>query len=232
MVARSPNSSLMLPSSDNNGVQQPSGSRRQLLGKLGSWVKYSWRKSTDSLMDSICEDGDIFGNGLNGTEEELTKIPKHVHFTYNEDGDNHDDPTSVVTEIINDGEEDAFSFSEEDAKQIWYQNFDFQRFEKDRRLTSMDYTNARRSNKTFVEDSHSVRGLEHLCDESLHKRQAGERKDLYKAVKAEEAKQKEEGTFPNFDRFRVVCLRHTKAGKQRAIAKANEDAREQLQEMR
>jgi hypothetical protein len=115
---------------------------------------------------------------------------------------------------------------------LWKQDYDYKRFEKDRVLTSFDYMNARRLGKNFVEDFHSVRGIEAVCDESLLRRQTGERKDLYKALTEEEARQKEEGSFPDLERFRAVSLKHTKAGKERAMAKALEDAKEQQRELR
>jgi hypothetical protein len=193
-------------------------------------MKHSWRKSKEGLMDDMDDDDDDDNVDDKSENEESPKAPKHVHFSLKDEQGQED--AEVVTEIINDDENDASPFTEEEAVDMWYQNFDFQRFEKDRLLTTRDYTNARRLNKAFVEEEHSVRGIEHLCDYNLHRRQTDERNNLYKAVKAEEARQKEEGSFPNFDRFRVVCLRHTKAGKQRAIAKAGEDAREQQREMR
>lgn len=194
-------------------------------------------------MDGLDGDDNDGDNGIDNDRsftpeaESRKPLPKHVHFTLDDtDGDHDDDFIPLVTEIINDDgdvENDTppTYITEEEAMDSWYQSFDFQRFEKDRILTTMGYANARRQCKAFVEDEHSLRGIEHLCDDSLYLRQSGERKDLYKAVKAEEAKQKEEGTFPNLDRFRIVTIRHTKASKQRAMAKANEDAREQLREM-
>jgi hypothetical protein len=157
------------------------------------------------------------------------KPPKHVHFNEKEDGNDREAASLIITEIPANPDH---AILEEDAKKIWYSDFDYKRFEKDRILTSLDYSNARMLNRTFVEDEHSVRGLEHLYDGSLQRRQIGERKDLYKALKAEEARQKEAGCFPDLDKFRAISLKHTKGGRERARTKALEDAKEQQNEMR
>jgi hypothetical protein len=59
----------------------------------------------------------------------------------------------------------------------------------------------------------------------LGRRQLGEKKDLLKALKAEEERQKEEGTFPDLQRFCTTSRRHSKPGRHRAISVAQEDAR-------
>jgi hypothetical protein len=195
-------------------------------------MKYSWRKSKDSLMDGIDEDDDSQGendeqNRTGEEEEAAPKISKLVHFSLDNDNDIDHDDGQVVTDVTNDDDNnDTPPFTEEEAKDIWYQSVDFQRFEKDRVLTTLSYTIARRSYRAFVEDEHSLRGIEHLCDES------DEIKELYKGIKTEEARQKEEGSFPDLEMFRSVSLKHTKAAIERAKAKASEDAREQRREMR
>lgn len=171
----------------------------------------------------------------NGSQDEKDIPEKHVHFSEGDDNgdggdhENYDDEAVIMTEIPANSDH---VISEEDARKIWYHDFDFTRFEKDRVLTSMDYTNSRKLNKAFVEDEHSVRGIEHLCDASLQRRQIGERKDLYKALKAEEERQKEAGCFPDLDKFRAISLKHTRGSRERARAKALEDAKEQQSEMR
>lgn len=199
-------------------------------------MKYSWRKSNDSLMDGL-DNTDVNEDDhvSQDTPDEVdTNVPKHVHFGEEED-------SIEVVEIINakkksdngvdDDENDNPPITEEEAKQIWYQEYDFRRFEKDRVLTSMDYANARKANKPFVEDEHSIRGIEHFCDPSLYRRQTGERRDLYKALQAEEERQKIEGTFPDLEKFRSVSLKYSKSFIERALAVAGEDAREQQREM-
>jgi hypothetical protein len=205
------------------------------LGRVGSWMKHSWRKSKESLMDGIDEDDDddcqVENHGQDGTEEEeAPKVSKHVHFSLNDDSDTDFDSGQVVLESMNEDENDTIPFTDQESKDIWYQSLDFQRFEKDRVLTAMSYTIARRLYKPFVEDAHSLRGIEHLCDESLQKRQVDERKKLYKSIQVEEVRQKGDGSFPDLERFRSVSLKHSKAGKVRALTKASEDAREQHRE--
>lgn len=95
-------------------------------------------------------------------------------------------------------------------------------------MTSIGYNAANHSylgSSSFDENEHSIRGIEHLCDKSLGQRLAVERKDLYRALAAEEARQKEDESFPNLEQFRRVSLRHSKGGKERALAAAQEDAR-------
>ncbi|KAL3908682.1 MAG: hypothetical protein SGARI_002954 [Bacillariaceae sp.] len=199
MVARSPSKSPIPThnNSDENGTTaRPVVDRRQLLTKATSWMKFSWRKSKDSLMDDISEDENDIDRSHLSQDENDSKLPKHVHFSENDGGDDHEEGVDeevalVITEIPANPDD---AISEEDAKTIWYHDFDFKRFEKDRVLCSMDYTNSRKLNKAYVEDEHSVRGIEHLCDASLQRRQFFERKDLIKALKAEEARQKEVGT--------------------------------------
>lgn len=53
-----------------------------------------------------------------------------------------------------------------------------------------------------------------------------EKKELAKALKAEEIRQKKESEFPNFDRFRSVSVKHSNASRDRALTVAQEDARE------
>ena len=84
----------------------------------------------------------------------------------------------------------------------------------------------------FDENHHSIRGLEYVFDEKLARRQIGEKKDLNKAMNAEEARQKQEGSFPDLDKFRSASLKHTKPGRVRALHLAQEDARKVGQEQK
>eukprot|EP00980_Cylindrotheca_fusiformis_P012011 scaffold2844_cov123-Cylindrotheca_fusiformis.AAC.4 len=114
--------------------------------------------------------------------------------------------------------------SEDECRQIWYQEDDYTRFEKDRILTSFIHRSSLKKDK-LSEDDHSIRGLEPIVDDRLSKRQTGERKDLLKAMKSEEAHQKKAGKFPDANRFRAISLRHTKPARDRAIANGSEDAK-------
>lgn len=92
-------------------------------------------------------------------------------------------------------------------------------------MTSFDYKSA--LNKThFNEGEHSIRGLENVINNRLRRRLSGEKKDLLAAVKGEETHQKDIGTFPDLNRFRVVSMRHTKPARDRAISFATEDAKQ------
>jgi hypothetical protein len=63
-----------------------------------------------------------------------------------------------------------------------------------------------------------------MCCGKLSRRQIGEKKDLTKAMKAEERRQKAEGCFPNLEGFRLVSLKQSKAGSERALALGQQDA--------
>lgn len=71
-----------------------------------------------------------------------------------------------------------------------------------------------------------MRGLELLIDDRLGRRNAGERKTLKKALKAEEQRQKEESSFPDLEKFRKVSLQHTRGARDRAMGLAQQDAKE------
>ena len=99
-------------------------------------------------------------------------------------------------------------------------------FEKDRILTAFSFlASRRRGGSVFDENEYTVRGLENLIDSTLGKRQVWEKKDLFKAMKAEEERQKREGSFPDLESFGAMSLKHTRAGKDRALYIAQEDAR-------
>jgi hypothetical protein len=109
---------------------------------------------------------------------------------------------------------------------VLFQSDDYTRFEKDRFLTSYGFISSKRIGGTNFDDhEHTVRGLEILCDSRLGRRQLGEKKDLLKALKAEEERQKKEGTYPDLQTFCTTSRRHSKPGRERAISLAQEDAR-------
>jgi hypothetical protein len=106
------------------------------------------------------------------------------------------------------------------------QNDDYSRFEKDRVLTSFGYISSRRwGGGLFDETKYSTRGLENLCDSRLGRRQIGEKKDLTKAIRTEEERQKQEGSFPDLHKYRSISLKHTKTGRERALSLAQDDAK-------
>lgn len=114
-----------------------------------------------------------------------------------------------------------------DATQVWYQESDYVRFQKDRILTSFDYQASVTNSKIiFDHDAHAIRGLEMVIHPRYSKKLYWEKKDLWKALQKEEAHQKETGKFPNFERFKVVSQRHTKDAKSRATSLGAEDAKD------
>lgn len=113
------------------------------------------------------------------------------------------------------------------------QKEDYQKFEKDRVLTSYGYIASKRAGTgNFDAHKYSLRGLESFTDERLGRREVGERKALRKALKAEEERQKAEGSFPDVRKFRIVSLRHTRGSRDRALALAHEDAKYVRREIR
>lgn len=116
-----------------------------------------------------------------------------------------------------------------DETQLWYQESDYVRFQKDRILTSFDYQASVSNNKAhFDHDAHSIRGLETAIHPRYSKKLNWEKKDLWKALQKEEAHQKETGKFPNLERFKVVSQRYTKDAKNRATSLGAEDAKDVL----
>jgi hypothetical protein len=120
------------------------------------------------------------------------------------------------------------------------QDYDYARFDKDRMLTSFGHIAALQQHQHHYrrigsprsnhccspdEEEHSIRGIEHLCDQGLGGMHVEERKDLYRAVAAEEARQREDRTFPDLDGFSKVSLRHTGNATERALILAHRDAR-------
>jgi hypothetical protein len=104
-------------------------------------------------------------------------------------------------------------------------------------LTSFSHMNAhqRRNGGTcvpFDESQHTIRGIENLCDKDLGSKQVSDRKDLFRAMAAEQTRQKEDQSFPDPARFRSVSIQYSEAGKERALNLAHEDARYQQKENR
>lgn len=92
-------------------------------------------------------------------------------------------------------------------------------------LTSFGFITAKRGGMSFDHDEKCIRGLETLTDSKLNRREFCEKKELRKAIKAEEKRQKAEKTFPDMEKFRAVSRRHTKASTERAVSIAHEDAK-------
>lgn len=110
-------------------------------------------------------------------------------------------------------------------------------------LTSFSYINAHQrrnvsnhhqthSSIPFDETQHSSRGIETLCDKDLGQKQVSERKELYVAIAAEQTRQREDQSYPDFDGFRSVSTQYSEGGKERALNLAYDDARWQQKENR
>lgn len=113
-----------------------------------------------------------------------------------------------------------------DATQVWYQESDYVRFQKDRILTSFNYQASVSGKATFDHDAHAIRGLETVIHPRYSKKLTWEKKDLWRALQKEEIQQKQTGKFPNFERFKVVSQRYTKDAKNRATSLGTEDAKD------
>lgn len=111
------------------------GNRRDLLVRVGSWVKYSWRRSRESLTDNDDDDDDDFGkrrrhrrhqadddgdcdaNIFEDDEDENDcnrRTKKHAHFNTLEGED------EVMVTVIPCREEDCI-VSEDEMKERWFQ---------------------------------------------------------------------------------------------------------------
>lgn len=210
------------------------GDRRIRFRILGGTWRNSWRNS-DQTLES--RDGCSKRGGESVTDETPSKS---VRFPEELD--------SLVTEIPQ-GDD---SITPEEIHDSWYhvsptahslglkphckgthfccllklQKEDYEKFEKDRVLTSYGYIASKRATAaTFDLDKYSLRGLESLTDERLGKREIAERKALRMAIKTEELRQKQEKIFPDLSKFRSVCLKHTRGSRDRALAVAHEDAK-------
>lgn len=176
---------------------------------LGGMWRNSWRNSNQTLESKDENDG------RKKKREPCSRPAKSVHFP--------DDSNELVSEIPQQTE----PLTEDDLKVRWYQMDDYQRFEKDRLLTSFGYISSRRiGGPTIDSDLHSLRGLELLTDSRLCKREAGERKALIKALRVEEQRQRLDHTFPDMEKFSAISQKYTNGSRSRAWSVAQQDARE------
>merc|ERR1719183_355282 len=52
----------------------------------------------------------------------------------------------------------------DEVSERWYGSDEYRRFKRDRVLSSLNYINAKRANKPWVDESeYSIRGIEHMC---------------------------------------------------------------------
>lgn len=204
--------------------------RRQLLVRAGSFMKMSWRKSKEELIDfDEDEDND---NSASNLRKNRRKQKRNLSVRFNDELD-------IV--VANDREE---PISDEEIEIRWYQSGDYSRFKKDTILTSLNYINARRASKPFDERSNCIWGIEEMCylTNTIPKRNIAEKKHVFKVIREEQARQKKEWQqkqknsendketesprrIPDLEKFRSVSVSHTKAGRDRAANRGTEYAR-------
>jgi hypothetical protein len=109
----------------------PIGNRRQLLVRVGSWMKYSWRRSQQSL-NSNDDDDFLHAKQRTNTNDNNNNNSNSNNFCCNEDNDDENDNSMedikipkhvqfdedlLVTEIPTTEE----PLSKEEEKEIWFQ---------------------------------------------------------------------------------------------------------------
>lgn len=185
--------------------------RRQLLAAAGLW-RWSWRNSKKKLEEIESRDET---SSTNHSEEDEDKKGVVTAPTNPKRSVRFRESTSLIPVTLDDSEDVP----------RWYQDHDYMRFQKDRVLTSLDYNSSSTKSNFNNETEHSIRGLEIFVNKKMPRRLSLEKKDLLSALKAEEASQKEDGDFPNLERFRSVSLKYTKSARDRALVLGAEDAK-------
>lgn len=94
-------------------------------------------------------------------------------------------------------------------------------------FTAWEYIDTHRtgSRRSFDKSRYTTRGLEQSIDEQLRKQQAEEKQSLLKDLQDETLLQKQEGVYPDLERYRAISLSHSKAAQERAITLAKQDAK-------
>jgi len=202
--------------------------RRQLLVRAGSFMKMSWRKSKEELIDSNEDEGNI----SNGLRKGLKKKKRNLSVRFS------DDLQAVSSERVE-------PMSDEEIENTWYQTADYNRFKKDTVLTSLNYINAKRASKFFDETINCIWGIEEMChlNPVVPRRNLAEKRKVFRVIREEQARQKKEmqqkqqdeenkdentpspRLYPDLEKFRSVSVSHTKGGRDRASARGSEYAR-------
>lgn len=193
--------------------------RRQLLVRAGSFMKMSWRKSKEELIDNNNDEGSE--NSCLRKSRKSNKRNLSVRFS--EDLN----LTSKTDEL-----------SDEEIENRWYQSTDYNRFKKDTILTSMNYVNAKRASKFFNETESCIWGIEEMCylNPMVPRRNLAEKRKVFRVIREEQARQRKEmeqrqqngedatlpRLYPDLDRFRSVSVCHSKGGRDRALARGSE----------
>lgn len=208
--------------------------RRQLLVRVGSLMKLSWRKSREDLFDEGVNDDDSCDDE-NGSPRRRGKCRKRNLFVmFDMD---HTEIPSTYDEPMKD----------EEIKTRWYQHKDYNRFKKDTIINSLTFLNSRRASKPFDETKYCIQGIEDMCiqDVAVRQRYDTEKKFVYKAIRDEQARQKKEqqqqqkqkqeqqnqpgtkakiksrslfapSSYPDVEKLRSVSLSYTKGARDRA----------------
>jgi len=199
--------------------------RRLLLVKAGSFMKTSWRKSKEFLIDISEDDGDDNSNLRQCGKRKKRNLSVRFSDILHEDPSDSNGPMST-----------------DEIENRWYQSGDYSRFKKDMILNSLNYINAKRASKPFDETINCIRGIEDMCilSRMTLKRYASEKKQVDKAIREEQVRQRKEWdqqqknnkdtstfSYPDTEKLRSASVYHSKAGRDRARARGIEYARYQ-----
>lgn len=227
--------------------------RRQLLVRVGSLMKLSFKKSRDNKLNVNNEDNfndEDDNDGRLVRRGRGRRVRKNRNLFVQFDDELCEFPSNYGDEPISDDE----------IEKRWYKSDDYCRFKKDTIINSLNYINARRASKPFDDTQYCIRGIEDMCivDPTIGRRQTAEKKYVFKVIREEQARQKKElqqkqqeqqqqqqqqdnqnsssnssssssstTSFPDMEKFRSASLCYTKAGRDRALARGNEWARAQ-----
>lgn len=202
--------------------------RRMLLVKAGSFMKISWRKSREFIIDKSEDDGEDSNNLRQCGKRKKRNLSVRFSDILHEVPSNNNGP-----------------MSNDEIENRWYQSGDYSRFKKDTILNSLNYINAKRASKPFDETINCIRGIEEMCilSKMTLKRYASERKHVYKAIREEQARQRKEWdqqqknkkdnkntstlSYPDMEKLRSASVYHSKGGRDRARTRGIEYARYQ-----
>ena len=140
-------------------------------------------------------------------------LERHVHFG--------EKPTVIPSHKV--------ILDEDMMHRVFYQDEDLERFENEIQSSARRHILARNTtyaNQTVDQRNNSIRGIEHIADPRLRRKQYEEKEKLKQTLLSEQTRQRSAGTYPDLDKFRDVSRRVTKAAKDRARVAAREDERQ------
>mmetsp|Transcript_2279 Transcript_2279/g.5214 ORF Transcript_2279/g.5214 Transcript_2279/m.5214 type:complete len:264 (+) Transcript_2279:189-980(+) len=219
--------------------------RRQLLVRVGSLMKLSWRKSKENVLEEDMKDDDSCDNKNNNSLDQRRGKGRKRNLFVMFDEDRVEIPSTYDEPLSGD-----------EIKTRWYKTEDYNRFKKDTVISSFNFLNARRASKPFDETKYCTQGIEDMCiqDVAIRQRNNTEKKYIYKVIRDEQARQKKEKeqeqkqdpeqqnqlgmkfktktrypfafvSYPDEEKLRAVSLHHTKGARDRALARGIEYAR-------